>query len=171
MFTTRLLHVPRALEPTISRVYATTTPQKRSYASSQGYGDSGSDSQIDNPTKAGIRNRIDTEHPGPEPVDEGKGTGSGGFAETGRPQGEQSGGENGVGKSGTGGDGKPQPKITSQAQPAETGNEEVDRHNKEAAARFDRNAANGGDEKVPKGFWSGKFGFLGWFQRLGLATD
>lgn len=68
--------------------------------STSGYGDADQtgDDPSNKPNLQGSRPRIDTEHPGREPVDEGKGTGSGGYAETGEKK--------GGGREGTGGNGK-----------------------------------------------------------------
>lgn len=156
----------RPLTPRVHRAPVTLPlTRRRSFTrtlaslSTSGYGDveqTGNDSA----SKQGSRPRIDTEHPGREPVDEGKGTGSGGYAETG----EKAGG----GREGTGGAGKDESvagsdgdkkggglggkSVSDMKTPDEGEKGDVEKHNKE----YDRQHEGGKDEKVEKEFWSGE---------------
>ncbi|RPB01982.1 hypothetical protein L873DRAFT_569241 [Choiromyces venosus 120613-1] len=116
----------------------------RAYSATSGYGDedqTGYGQSTDAPS-AGVRNRIDTEHPGPPPpgpppVGEGKGAGSGGVVETRKPSSMRE------SRSGNGGgSGK------------EAQSEDVKQHNKEMAERYGRANNMETDQKVEKGFWS-----------------
>lgn len=149
--------------------------------STSGYGDADQtgDDPSNKPNLQGSRPRIDTEHPGREPVDEGKGTGSGGYAETGEKK--------GGGREGTGGNGKsesvakrkgrgrgdtktqkgseagpgPGSKLVSDMEDTmedEGEKGDVERHNREMDQRYGHKEGEGKDEKVEKGFWSGELG-------------
>ncbi|KAL0634343.1 hypothetical protein Q9L58_006747 [Maublancomyces gigas] len=143
--------------------------------STSGYGDADQtgDDPSNKPNLQGSRPRIDTEHPGREPVDEGKGTGSGGYAETGEKK--------GGGREGTGGNRKSESiaerkgkgntkarkggemgvKLVSDMEdtmPDEGEKGDVERHNREMDQRYGHKEGEEGDEKVEKGFWSGESG-------------
>lgn len=136
--------------------------------STSGYGDADQtgDDPSNKPNLQGPRPRIDTEHPGREPVDEGKGTGSGGYAETGekgdgaggggksdlvaQQKGEDQGGESGVGS------GRRLVSDMEGAMPDEGEKVDVERHNREMDERYGHVHGGEKDEKVEKGFWSGE---------------
>lgn len=167
----------------IAKAVSTPLSCRRSFTctlaskSTSGYGDA--DQTGDDPSRKpniqGPRPRIDTEHPGREPVDEGKGTGSGGYAETGEKK--------GGGREGTGGNWKSEPiaerkgndrdgiitqkgggagagpggKLVSDMEentPNGGGKDIVEKHNREMDQRYDHKDREGKDEKVEKGFTS-----------------
>ncbi|KAI5837268.1 hypothetical protein DFP73DRAFT_568890 [Morchella snyderi] len=152
-----------------------STPRRRSFAhtpatlSTSGYGDADQTGESSYPERAGPRPRIDTEHPGRQPVDEGKGSGSGGTAETGSSSkhGNKTSGK-GYGEATSDGPGDLQggrrSSAPSPARPGESWDDDravggesadVQRHNREMDSRYDHKRA-GPDEKVGKGFWNGE---------------
>ncbi|RPB11639.1 hypothetical protein P167DRAFT_546204 [Morchella conica CCBAS932] len=163
-----VLHLPRffLLTRTAAPSAATTrvtlsVPRRRSFTrslatpSTSGYGDADQTGESAHPERAGSRPRIDTEHPGREPVDGGKGTGSGGTAETGSSS-----------KHSTKSYGKGYGEATSDTSHgkgwseydddrAEGDSAEVQQHNREMDKRYDHKKT-GPDEKVGKGFWNGE---------------
>lgn len=175
---TRLFQQPLTASCSATKAVTVSLPRRCSFTrsiasqSTSGYGDADQtgDDPSNNPNLQGSRPRVDTEHPGREPVDEGKGTGSGGYAETG----EKAGGK----RDGTGGEGKSEPVAENKGKEDRSGsglggktmsemndptpNQEekadVERHNKEMDQRYDHKTGPGNDEKVEKGFWSGELG-------------
>lgn len=140
--------------PLSCRRSLTYTLAKRS---TSGYGDA--DQTGDDPSrKPNLREprpRIDTEHPGREPVDEGKGTG---YAETsGGKSGRvaQAKGEGQGGKSAAGSERRPVSDMQG-AMPDEGEKVDVERHNREMDERYGYVHGGEKDEKVEKGFWSGE---------------
>lgn len=104
------------------------------------------------------------EHPGREPVDEGKGTGSGGHAETGQKTGSSGGG--GGGREETGGNGKRDPEREGKDQGAQKGDESgvgpgrrmMSDVEMELDYKYGYMQGGAKDEKVEKEFWSGEPG-------------
>ena len=70
---TLLVSFRRSRNPITLPAAVTTLNQKVRLMSTGGYGDQAGDPISDNPQNQGPRPRIDTEHPGPEPVAEGRG--------------------------------------------------------------------------------------------------
>ncbi|KAI5788401.1 hypothetical protein EDC01DRAFT_659953 [Geopyxis carbonaria] len=149
MITARFL-TRTARAPVVARQLALSTR----YNSTAGYGDP---NQTGGAGKGGKGPRVDLEHPGPPPVEEGKGTGSGGAEETGPPSSSDSGSGKQASESSNGDNGKPKPKINDQQQPGGSGNEEVERHNREMANRYGKRKPDS-DEKVGKDYWKGTGG-------------
>jgi len=150
-----------------------TTPSRLA----QGYGNGDGDPRRENPQAQGSSNheKHSPEHPGPEPLSPGKGTGAGPTkAGTKAPEeaSAQSGGSRSkdakeTGSSPTGGSvggGKGKdgasPKIHDHSTPGAHDSEkqaEVNKHNREFEQRYDR-APEAEDDKVDKRFWSGQGG-------------
>lgn len=162
---TRLLRQPLTVPCTATRTVTVSLPRRRSFTrtfsakSTAGYGDADQtgDDPSNKPDRQGSRSRNDTEHPGREPVSEGKGAGSGGYAETGsKRKGKNQGGpEEHKDVSGSGLGGKTVSDMENPT-PDEGEKEAVDKHNREMDQRYDHK--EGEDEKVGKGFWSGESG-------------
>lgn len=123
--------------------------------STSGYGDA--DQTGGDPSNLqGPRPSINIEHPGREPVDEGKGTG---YAEPGK---KTSGGKSGQrkkedqgGKSAAGSERR----LVSDMEgvmPDEGEKVDVERHNREMDERYGYVHGGEKDEKVERGFWSGE---------------
>lgn len=135
----------------------TITPQRR--LAHESYGGGEGDPKGEAPQAQGSNPSADKEHPGPRPPAEGRGSGGGPTkaTETGQnTKDNASSGDNGrqggPTKSGA------QPKILNEGVPTEL-SDEVKQHNEEMTHRHDRAGAQVGDsndDKVSKGFWSGK---------------
>lgn len=176
---THFLRQPLTTPSSVGGTVSTPLLYRRSLSSTlarhstAGYGDADQtgDDPSNKPNLQGPRPRIDTEHPGREPVDEGKGTGSGGYAEPGGTggngesgrgaerkgndqggMGAQKGGESG------GGLGRRPVRDMEDPMPDEGEKGDVERHNKEMDQRYGYKEGGGKDEKVGKGFWSGDLG-------------
>lgn len=149
-------------------------PRRRSFTrslaapSTSGYGDADQTGESAHPERAGSRPRIDTEHPGREPVDEGKGTGSGGVAETGQSKHSTRSSGKGYGEATSEGPGDlhrggSSPSSSSSrkgrgpfdmSEQSEGDRADVAKHNREMDGRYDHKKGGGPDEKVGKGFWT-----------------
>ncbi|KAI5858581.1 hypothetical protein BZA05DRAFT_414362 [Tricharina praecox] len=149
--TTRLLLLRRSLAVTAA------TAQTRNHTAVSGYGDpeqTGFGVDLEGQSRA----TSEAEHPGREPVKEGRGTGTGGYDETGgKPDGETH------AAASAGGDGKgdkhhhPQPKILDDSQTKAKESEGTKKHNREMDQRYDHEK-DGKNDKVDKGFWKGTGG-------------
>ncbi|KAF8462976.1 hypothetical protein BDZ91DRAFT_796750 [Kalaharituber pfeilii] len=148
-----------------------------------GYGEQGGDPISEHPQDQGPRQRIDTEHPGPEPVAEGRGKsgikgkpvpkdtrGTGGdhgtinieanarAAELGRKAGEHaktthSSSDSSGTESGRHSKSGARPIIHDETTPRDKGEEAVEKHNRELREREHSEVARDDHEKVEKGFW------------------
>jgi len=145
---------------------ATVTPldHKVRLMSTGGYGDQAGDPISDNPQNQGPRPRADTEHPGPEPVAEGRGKSGGPVSEDTRGTAGNHGATNkqanggGSGSQGerTEGNGVVQPKIHIEPQPPGKGSLDTKTHNENIKQRGHSEVAKE-DEVVGKGYWKGWF--------------
>jgi len=98
------------------------------------------------------RATINIEHQGRESVKEGRGSGTGGYGETGgRPDGEKHAAASGDKKGGK----RPQPKILDESQQRGSESEGTKKHNQEMDQRYDHRK-DGKDDKVDKGYWKGE---------------
>lgn len=130
----------------------------------QSYGGGEGDPKGENPQDQGSNPSAEKEHPGPPPPTEGQGTGGGptkanndGHNTTDNAS-SPGRGSQGAGSKGAASSSGAQPKIHSASVPAEP-TDEVKQHNEEMASRHDRAGTHVGeqnDEKVGKGYWSGK---------------
>lgn len=129
----------------------TITPQRRLAHGSYGGGEG--DPKGEAPQDQGSNPSVEKEHPGPPPPTEGKESGGGPTKATkDNTSSSDNGGQAGPTKSGA------QPKILNEGLPTEL-SDEVKQHNEEMTHRHDRAGAQVGDskdDKVSKGFWSGK---------------
>ncbi|KAF8450014.1 hypothetical protein BGX38DRAFT_1185928 [Terfezia claveryi] len=119
--------------------------------STEGYGDQAGNPISDTPQNQGPRPRVDTEHPGPEPVAEGRVK----SAVQGRPVPEDTRGTAGdCGSQGEGTEGKSaaQPKIHSEPQPPGRESLDAKAHNEGMKQRGQSVVAKE-DEVVGKGYW------------------
>ncbi len=149
---------PRSL---LSPAYA---QQHRLYAGGSSYGGGEGDPKGENPSDQGSNPSADLEHPGPPPPSAGQGTG-GGPTKSGeqghntQQNDSSSSSQASTSGSGGGGGGGPQPKIHKHDVPEEHAHsDEVRAHNEDMAKRHDRpnEKSPAKDDKVDKGFWSGK---------------
>ncbi|KAF8420593.1 hypothetical protein EV426DRAFT_236080 [Tirmania nivea] len=134
--------------------------------STGGYGDQAGDPISDNPQNQGPRPRIDTEHPGPEPVAEGRGKSglkghpvpedtrgtAGDYGTTNKQANEMRSSGNQV--ESTEGKGAVQPKIHCEPQPSGKGKLEAEAHNENMKQKGHSEVARE-DEVVGKGYWKG----------------
>lgn len=129
----------------------TITPQRR--LAHESYGGGEGDPKGEAPQDQGSNPSAEKEHPGPPPPTEGRGSGGGPTKATnGNASNSDNGRQAGHTKSGA------QPKILNEGLPTEL-SDEVKQHNEEMTHRHDRAGAQVGDskdDKVDKGFWSGK---------------
>lgn len=151
------------LNPGSATVSLTTLHQHRLYAH-QSYGGGEGDPKGENPQDQGSNPSAEKEHPGPPPPTEGQGSGGGPTKanESGHNTKDNAsshgGGSQGGGSKGAASSSGAQPKILNEGPPAEQ-SDEVKQHNREMANRHDRAGTQVGkqeDEKVGKGYWSGK---------------
>jgi len=137
----------------------------RNYTSASGYGDidqTGYGASLDGQSS---RATTEAEHPGREPVKEGRGSGSGGHEKTdAEPDGQKQAAASGGGGGGGGGDKKkggdhhhhrPQPKILDDSQSTQRESEATKQHNREMDQRYDHEK-DGKNDKVDKGYWKGE---------------
>ncbi|KAH0604286.1 uncharacterized protein H6S33_006663 [Morchella sextelata] len=170
-----ILHLPRSSLLTRTAVPSAATarvtlsiPRRRSFTrslatpSTSGYGDADQTGESAYPERAGSRPRIDTEHPGREPVDAGKGTGSGGTAETGSSKHSNKTSGKGYGEATSDGPGdlhkggsSCHKNVFDMDDRPEVESADVKKHNREMDNRYDHKKA-GPDEKVEKGYWNGE---------------
>lgn len=146
------------LNPRGATLPFTALQQHRLYAH-QSYGGGEGDPKGENPQDQGSNPSADKEHPGPPPPTEGQGSGGGPTKakEEGHNTSDNSSSQGG-GNKGTASSSGAQPKILNEGPPAEQ-SDDVKQHNKEMANRYDRAGTQVGeqqDEKVGKGYWSGK---------------
>jgi len=141
----------------------TVTALTRTYTSVSGYGDidqTGYGASLDGQSS---RATTEAEHPGREPVKEGRGSGSGGHEKTGgEPDGQKqaavASGSGGGGDKEKGGDHhRPQPKILDDSQSTQCESEATKQHNREMDQRYDHEK-DGKNDKVDKGYWKGQGG-------------
>lgn len=148
--------------PRRTTVPVTTLHQDRLYAH-QSYGGGEGDPKGENPQDQGPNPSAEKEHPGPPPPAEGQGSGGGPTKanESGHNKKDHTSSQEGRSKGAASASGA-QPKIHSEGVPAEQ-SDEVKQHNREMANRYDRagtQVGNQKDEKVGKGYWSGKMPLL-----------
>lgn len=135
----------------------TITSQRR--LAHESYGGGEGDPKGEAPQDQGSNPSADKEHPGPPPPTEG--SGSGGGPTKGAESGENTKyntSKSDNGRQGGSTKGVAQPKILNEGVPTEL-SDEVKQHNEEMTHRHDRAGAQVGDskdDKVSKGFWSGK---------------
>jgi len=123
-----------------------------------GYGDQGGDPVSDNPQKQGPRPRIDTEHPGPEPVAEGKGKGGvkghSAAEETKGMMGGQETANKRTSESNSERKNSARSKISNESQPRGNESSETQAHNKNMQERGHSEVAKD-DHVAGKGYWQG----------------
>lgn len=134
----------------LRRAFVQPTTTSIRYQSTGGYGDQGGDPISNNPQDQGPRPRIETEHPGPEPVAEGRGKGG----VKGKPVPEETHGTAGANSgSMSNSQENPQPKINAQIKPGGEQSEDVKKHNEDLKNRNQNEVATD-KERVGKGFWN-----------------
>lgn len=133
------------------------TPQRR--LAHESYGGGEGDPKGEAPQDQGSNPSADKEHPGSPPPAEGRGSGGGPTKAAGSGESTKNNASNSDnGRQGGTTKGVAQPKILNEAVPTEL-SDEVKQHNEEMTHRHDRAGAQIGDfkdDKVSKGFWSGK---------------
>lgn len=148
---TRLSTLRRPLLP------FTITPQRRLAHESYGGGEGNPKGEA--PQDQGSNPSADKEHPGPPPSAEGRGSGGGPTKAAGTGENTKNNASNSDNGRHEGTiKGAAQPKILNEGVPTEL-SDEVKQHNEEMTHRHDRAGAQVGDskdDKVSKGFWSGK---------------
>lgn len=154
----RVIRQSMLFSTALRRTAAPAVPVRRIrfYSNEAGYGDSASPA-ADHPKQQGQRPHRELEHPGPEPVAEGRpkhtARDSPSYSSSFSGEGSntpQASGKSNAGDSTSG----PQPKILDQSRdtPNTKANPEVEKHNREMSKGSEVEAT---DEKVDKRFWTG----------------